>query len=158
MSQSNPIRLFVTHGWQELDDYSRVFEYLESAGNFFYRNTSTPDQPPSGGTEIARENLRAQINAAEVVIALTSFHDQQADLAIFEMNYAQSAKKPVVLMKPFGARKEVPKLLVDRATEVIDWEKRAIVDAIRRLARQENTARYDTIEFNPDDFKDFKVD
>jgi len=32
------------------------------------------------------------------------------------------------------------------------------VDAIRRLARHENTARYDTIEFNPEDFKDFKLD
>ena len=26
----NPIRLFVTHSWDENDDYSRVFEYLEA--------------------------------------------------------------------------------------------------------------------------------
>ena len=45
MSQANPIRLFVTHAWELSDDYLRVFEYLESARNFFYRNYSTPDKP-----------------------------------------------------------------------------------------------------------------
>ena len=42
MSQANPIRLFVTHIWEDSDDYLRVFEYLESARNFFYRNTARP--------------------------------------------------------------------------------------------------------------------
>jgi len=41
MSQANPLRLFVTHAWEMSDDYLRVFEYLESAQNFFYRNFST---------------------------------------------------------------------------------------------------------------------
>ena len=47
MSQANPIRLFITHAWETSDDYLRVFEYLESAQNFFYRNYSTPDKPAS---------------------------------------------------------------------------------------------------------------
>jgi hypothetical protein len=46
-------------------------------------------------------------------------------------------------------------LLAERADEQVGWEGRGLVDAIKRLARQENTARYDTIEFNPEDFKDF---
>jgi hypothetical protein len=158
MSQQNPFRLFVTHCWKDSDDYQRVFEYLESAKNFYYRNTSTPDKPPAGDTEIAREDLRKQINAAEIVIALTSLHAEQPDLTIFQMNYGQSIRKPVLLIKPFGARKEVPKLLTDRADEVVDWEERGLVDAIRRLTRHENTARYDTIEFNAEEFKDFKLD
>ena len=49
MSQANPLRLFVTHAWETSDDYLRVFEYLESARNFFYRNYSTPDQPAGRG-------------------------------------------------------------------------------------------------------------
>ncbi|MBK9253180.1 MAG: hypothetical protein IPM70_15515 [Proteobacteria bacterium] len=67
MSQKNPIRVFVTHNWHDTDDYLRLFEYLESANNFFYRNTSTPDKlPPKVDTETVREDLRKQINAAEV--------------------------------------------------------------------------------------------
>jgi len=38
----NPIRLFVTHAWLENDDYTRVFEYLEASGTFYYLNTSQP--------------------------------------------------------------------------------------------------------------------
>jgi hypothetical protein len=159
MSQQAPIRVFVTHCWQESDDYSRVFEYLESARNFFYRNTGTPDKPPaSGDTEAVREDLRKQIGAAEIVVALASMYPQQPDLTIFQMNYAQSQKKPVLLLRPFGSQQALPKLLTDRSDDTIDWEERGMVDAIRRLARHENTARYDTIEFNPDDFRDFKLD
>lgn len=158
MSQQNPIRVFVTHHWQNADDYLRVFEYLESARNFFYRNTSTPDKAPGAGTEAVREDLRKQINGAEVVIALASMFSEQPDLTIFQMNYGQSQKKPVLLLPPFGSRAELPKLLTDRADETGHWDERALVDAIRRLARQENTARYDTIEFNPDEFRDFKLD
>jgi hypothetical protein len=159
MSQQDPIRVFVTHCWHDSDDYTRVFEYLESVSNFFYRNTGTPDAPPtSGDTEVVREQLRKQINAAEVVVALADLYSTQPDLTIFQMNYAQTQKKPVLLLRPFGSRQELPKLLLDRADETIEWEKRSMVDAIRRLARHENTVRFETVDFNPDDFKDFKLD
>jgi hypothetical protein len=55
MSQQNPIRLFVTHAWQDSDDYLRLFEFLESARNFFYKNTGTPEQKPAGDTDSQRE-------------------------------------------------------------------------------------------------------
>ena len=47
MSQNNPIRLFVTHAWETSDEYLRIFEYLESARNFFYKNLSAPDKAPA---------------------------------------------------------------------------------------------------------------
>jgi nucleoside 2-deoxyribosyltransferase len=159
MSQQAPIRVFVTHAWQDSDDYSRLFEYLESARNFFYRNTGTPDKPPaSGTTEVVRDDLRRQIDAAEIVIALASLHAVQPDLTIFQLNYAKSQRKPVLLLRPFGSKQELSKLLTERADETSEWEERGLVDAVRRLARHENTVRFDTIEFNPEDFRDFKLD
>ncbi|MEO6186805.1 MAG: hypothetical protein ABIP38_10600, partial [Steroidobacteraceae bacterium] len=92
------------------------------------------------------------------VIALAGLHADQPDLTIFQMNYAQSQKKPVLLLPPFGSRADVSKLLTDRADESTGWEKRGLIDAIKRLARHENTARYDTIEFNAEEFKNFKLD
>ena len=66
MSQNNPIRLFVTHAWDTSDEYLRIFEYLESSRNFFYKNLSAPDKaPPGGGKEADREELRRQIAQAE---------------------------------------------------------------------------------------------
>ncbi len=150
MSQSDPLRLFVTHAWENSDDYLRVFEYLESARNFFYKNFSTPEHRPSGDREALREDLRRQIAPAEAVIALSSLYDTHQDLLTFQLLFAQASHKPVVLMKPFGARGEVPKTILDLANEVAEWDERALVDAVRRQARHEDTQRFDTIEFKLD--------
>ena len=150
MSQANPVRIFVTHTWEDSDDYLRVFEYLESARHFFYRNSSTPDRRPPGDKEALKEDLRRQIAPAEAVVGLSSLFDRHQDLLTFQLLYAKASDKPVVLMKPFGSRKEVPKTILDLADEVVDWDERALVDAIRRQARHEDTTRWDTIEFKLD--------
>ena len=150
MSQANPIRLFVTHLWVPADDYLRVFEYLESSRNFFYKNFSDPDRRPAGDREAQKQQLRTQISPVEVVIGLSSLFAQDQDLLTFELLYAQASQKPVVLLKPFGSGKAVPKELADLADEVVDWDERALVDAIRRQARHEDTTRWDTIEFKLD--------
>jgi predicted aldo/keto reductase-like oxidoreductase len=150
MSQANPVRLFVTHLWENSDDYLRVFEYLESSRNFFYRNFSTPDHPPAGDREALRESLRQQISPVEVVVGLTSLFEKNQDLLTFELLYAQASNKPVVVMKPFGSQQPIPKAIADLADEIVDWDERALVDALRRQARQEDTARFDMIEFKLD--------
>ncbi|MET0282536.1 MAG: hypothetical protein ABW278_15620 [Steroidobacteraceae bacterium] len=159
MSQENPYRVFVTHNWHDSDDYSRLFEFLESARNFYYRNSSTPDAPPAAtDTESVRNDLRKQIDAAEIVVALASLHPVSPDLTIFQMNYAQSQKKPVLLLGYFGVRQELPKVLLERSDENVQWDERGIIDAIKRLSRHEQTARFEMVEFDPDEFKDFKRD
>jgi hypothetical protein len=150
MSQSNPIRLFVTHLWERSDDFLRVFEYLESARNFYYRSTSTADQRPVGDKEALKEDLRRQIAPAEAVIGLTSLYERDRDLLSFQLLYAQACQKPVVLMKRFGEDRPVPKALTDLASEIVEWDERALVDAVRRQARHEDTTRWDTIEFKLD--------
>ncbi|HEY4749025.1 MAG TPA: hypothetical protein VIH60_01420 [Steroidobacteraceae bacterium] len=147
MSQANPLRLFVTHAWEASDEYLRVFEYLESAKNFFYRNYSTPDRSPAGDMEARREDLRRQIAPAEVIIALSSLLDTNESLLMFQLLFAQASSKPIVLMKPFGTQRDLPKALLQAANEIVDWDERALVDALRRQARHEDTTRFDTIEF-----------
>ncbi len=151
MSQSNPIKLFVCHAWQEEDDYLRVFEYLESDSNFYYQNFSAPDRiPSSGDKEAVREELRKQIGPTEVVIALASLARKHSDLLLFQLNFAKACDKPVVLLENYGVKEPVPKNLRDLADEAIEWDKRSLIDAIRRQARHEETTRWDTIEFKLD--------
>ncbi|MEJ0006921.1 MAG: hypothetical protein WDM77_11285 [Steroidobacteraceae bacterium] len=150
MSQANPFRLFVTHGWDNSEDYLRVFEYLESSNNFFYRNCSTPDRMPAGDMEVLRESLRKQIAPAEVVIAVASLDESHHDLLQFQMVFAQACNKPLVLMKNFGGDVPVPKAMAQVAAEIVDWDGRALVDAIKRQARHEETNRWETIEFKLD--------
>ena len=151
MSQNNPIRVFVTHAWDTSDDYLRIFEYLESARNFFYKNLSAPDKAPSaGGKEGEREELRKQIAQAECVIALPGLYRQQSELLLFEMTFAKASDKPVILMKPFGANAVLPTAITSLSDEIIEWDGRALVDAVKKQARHEESHRWDTIEFKLD--------
>jgi hypothetical protein len=151
MSQNNPIRVFVTHAWESSDEYLRIFEYLESSRNFFYKNLSAPDKaPPAGGKEADREELRKQIAQAEAVIALPGLYRQDSELMLFEMTFAKASDKPVILMKPFGANAVLPKAITELSDQIVEWDGRALVDAIKAQARHEESNRWDTIEFKLD--------
>ena len=150
MSQNNPIRVFVTHAWEASDEYLRVFEFLESARNFFYKNLSAPDKAPSGGKEADREELRRQIGQAECVIALPGLYRQQSELMLFEMTFAKASDKPVILMRPFGANQVLPTAITSMSDQIVEWDGRALVDAIKSQARHEESNRWDTIEFKLD--------
>ncbi|MGD2167519.1 MAG: hypothetical protein PVF63_05385 [Gammaproteobacteria bacterium] len=148
MSQENPLRIFVTHCFSENDDYLRVFEFLESSPNFFYKNFSNPEaMPTGGGAEAIKEELRKQIQLAEVVIVLTSVYDQHRDLLMFMLNAAQANDKPLVAMEIYGQVTEVPEEIRSRCNAVAPWNERMMIDVLLREARHEATNRWETIEF-----------
>ena len=147
MSETNPYRIFVTHLWAEDEDYLRVFEFLEDVPNFFYRNVANPDAPPAANAEGARELLRAQIGQTEVVIALAAQYTRDAAALQFQLVLAAATKKRIILMRPFGSNQVLPKALTQHAQEILDWDKRALVAAIRRLTRGEGGPQWDTVEF-----------
>ena len=148
MSQENPLRIFVTHCFSENDDYHRVFEFLESSPNFFYKNCSNPDaMPDGGGTGSIKDALRAQIQLAEVVIVLPSVYEQHRDLLMFQLNAAQANEKPLIAMEIYGQVTDIPKDITDRVKTVAPWNERMMIDALLREGRHENTNRWEVIEF-----------
>jgi hypothetical protein len=148
--QKNPIRLFVCHAWIEDDDYLRVFEYLESADKFFYRNTSTPGKRPQGDKEVLREDLRRQITEAEVVIVPAALYRRHMDWVEFQLHCAKAFDKPIVVLEPFGSHDTLAPAVLELGDEVVPWDLRQLVDAIKRQARHEETTRFDVIEFKLD--------
>ena len=148
MSESNPIRVFVTHAFQETDDYLRVFEFIESVDRFFYLNVSKPDNVPgTGGIEAIKEELIAQIKECETVIVLPSLYEEKENMARFLMDAADVNDKPMIAIRSFGGVAETPAAVIERVKEHIEWNDREIVDALRRQARGEDTARWETIDF-----------
>jgi hypothetical protein len=151
MSQRNPIRVFVTHCFEEGDDYLRVLEYLESARNFYYKNCSLPEGKPTlASPDALREELRKQMAPCEVIVALAGLYQSQPDLFLFELNCAKANDKPVVLLPLFGGDHPKLKVLAGLVDEMVAWDERALVDAVKRQARHEDTTRWDTIEFKID--------
>ena len=148
MSAQNPIRVYVTHSFASHSDYHRVFEYLEAVPNFFYRNCSVPDHPPTmGGKEGLKEEYRTQMKTAEVVIVPSSMYIENEFWTSYQMDVAQASNLPLVAMEPFGVSVKVPPELAKRAAVVVSWNERLIVDAVRKQARHEDTQRWDTVEF-----------
>lgn len=149
-SPANPIRLFISHSWQENEDYTRVFEYLEAPGTFYYRNTSQPNAKAPIDKESQREDLRRQIAPCEVVVVVPIAYKSAPELVLFEMNFAKAAGRPIVAMENFGSTDPLPKAIKDLADEICGWNERDLIDALRRQARHEDTTRWDTIEFKLD--------
>ena len=147
MSERNPVKLFVSHAWEDDADYHRVFEYLESTANFYYLNLSDPEQRPPGDEEACKEVMRAQIRDAEAVILLTSMYDTHRRWIDFQMHAAKAFDKPIIAMEPFGGVIKTPQDICELADEVVEWNERSMVDAILRQARHEDTQRWEVIDF-----------
>ncbi len=148
MSESKPIRVFVTHAFSESDDYLRLFEFLEGVDSFYYLNVSLPEEAPkTGGMQEIKDILIQQIKAAEAVFVLASLFETQPDLVNFMMDGADAAGKPIIVLRPFGGVTETPKELIERANEHIKWDAREMVDSLKRQARLEDTSRWEVIDF-----------
>lgn len=148
MSESNPIRVFATHNFNESDDYLRVFEFLESVDRFYYINISQPENlPTTGGPQEIKDELIRQIKESEAVVVLASAWEQNADQVNFMMDVAEANGKGMIVIKPFGGVQETPPELVARCAEHVEWNDREMVDALRRQARGEDTARWEVLDF-----------
>ena len=148
MFEDNPIRVFATHNFQETDDYLRVFEFLESVDRFYYLNVSRPENlPTTGGAQEVRDELIRQIKEAEAMFVLASAWEQNHDQVNFMMDVAEANKIGMIVIKPFGGMHETPPELVQRCAEHIEWNDREMVDALKRQARGEETARWEVLDF-----------
>lgn len=147
MSESNPIRVFVTHAFDESENYLRVFEFLESVDRFYYLNMSRPDASPEGGMDAVKEQLLAQIKSAEVVFVMPDLYHGQPAMVNFMMDAADANNIPMIVIQPFGQLGDTPPELIARCQEHIAWNARALADALKRQARHKEARRYDSIDF-----------
>lgn len=149
ITQQNPARVFVSHAFAQADDYDRVFEYLESSHNFYYRNCSNPELRVTD-RDAMKDELRKQISISEVVIVPSGLYRQHQELIDFQLNCASGLDKPIIVLESFGVKQKLPVQLEALSDEIVEWNERSIADAIRRQARHEDTARWDVIDFKLD--------
>lgn len=148
MSESNPIRMYVSHLFREDAEYLRVFEFLQSMDRFYYLNVSKPERiPQSGGLDAIKDEYIAQIKQAEATIVLPEHFVENSELVTFQMDVADANDKPIIAIRPFGGLLSTPPEVESRSKEHVEWNDREIADALRRQARHEDTARWDVIDF-----------
>lgn len=148
MSENNPIRVFVTHVFEESDDYLRVFEFLESVDRFYYVNVSKPENiPAEGGVEAIKDELIEQIKAAEAFVVVAGAYEKKGELVNYMMDVAEANNIGMIAIRPFGGLSETPQSIVERVNEHVEWNAREMVDAIKRQGRGEETARWEVLDF-----------
>jgi hypothetical protein len=148
VSEKNPIKVFVTHTFEESDDYLRVFEFLESVDRFYYLNVAKPENMPSeGGLEAVKDELIQQIKAAEAFVVIADVYASKPDLVNYMMDVAEANGIGMIAIKPFGGVAESAPEVVQRVQEHVEWNDRQLVDAIKRQGRGEDTARWEVIDF-----------
>ena len=148
MSENNPMQVFVTHVFEESDDYLRVFEFLESVDRFYYVNVSKPENiPTEGGLDAIKTELIQQIKAAEAVVIIADVYEKESDLVNYMMDVAEANNIRMIAIQPYGGLTESAPMVVERVKENVEWNAREMVDAIRRQARGEDTARWEVIDF-----------
>ncbi len=148
MSESNPIRVFATHTFEETDDYLRVFEFLESADRFYYLNISKPENMPDAiDPQAIKDELIAQIKLAEAMFVIPSLFEANPDMVRFMMDAADINNVGKIVVRPFGGMTETPPELVERCQEHVEWNDREMVDALKRQARGEDTSRWEVLDF-----------
>ena len=148
MSEKNPIKVFVTHAFQETDDYLRVFEFLESVERFFYLNVSKPENlPEQGGVDALKDELIQQIKSSEAVVVVADVFATQPDLTSYMMDVAEANNIGMIAIKPFGGVEEIAPEVANRVQGVIDWNDRELVDSIKYQARGEEPARWEVVDF-----------
>jgi hypothetical protein len=148
VSEKNPIRVFVTHAFSESDDYLRVFEFLESVDRFFYINVSKPENvPAAGGAEAIKDELIKQIKGAEAFVVIADALEAQGDLVRYMMDVAEANDIGMMSIHPFGGVADTPPDVVERVTDDLEWNARTIVDTITYLARGQETARWEVVDF-----------
>lgn len=148
MSETNPIRVFATHNFDESDDYLRIFEFLESVDRFYYVNVSKPENlPTTGGAQAIKDEYIRQVKEAEAMFVLPSAWERNNSTVKFMMDVAEANNIGMIVIKPFGGLQETPPELIQRCAEHIEWNDREMVDALKRQARNEDTARWEVIDF-----------
>ena len=149
MTEDRPYQIYATHLWQLDDDYLRLFDYLGDIDNFYYVNHSDPEHEPEGDPLAAREAIKEQIEASELVIVLATQYLANPEMIELQMTTAKRHGKPILAVEPFGPD-DVPEKIKQMSDHVVEWYARKIVDGIKMLARGEEAHRYDTIDWPGD--------
>ncbi|RLA28184.1 MAG: hypothetical protein DRR11_17105, partial [Gammaproteobacteria bacterium] len=61
-----------------------------------------------------------------------------------------ASNKPILGIQAFGATVAIDKAVLERCDDVVEWNERTIISAIKRLARDEDTAQWESLEFTLD--------
>ena len=131
--------LFISHSWRYSSPYERLVQLLRDQPRFQFRNYSVPKDNPIhiiGRDSQLRAAIRDKMSPCRVVIILAGVYATSSKWINAEIDLAKVGfehPKPIIAVEPWGSEKtSVP--VKNAANEIVGWNTRSIVNAIRRLS------------------------
>ena len=132
--------LFISHSWSYHEEYDRLEELLRQAPRFEFKNYSVSKDDPihnAGSDRELREAIENQIKYASVVLILASVYVAYSKWINKEIDIAKKLGKPIVAVEKWDSERS-SEAVKEAANETVKWNIQSIVDAIRRLARDDS--------------------
>ena len=108
---------------------------LKSKPYFDWNNYSVPVQKAFERMSRAelKDQLRKQIRPVNCVIIIGGMWTNHSDWIQFEMDFANKVGKPVLGVKPRGA-KVMPAAVVEGSDLIVNWTWNSVVTGIRKIS------------------------
>ena len=130
-------RLFISHSWAYGDAYAKLVSFFDEHPNFLWEDYSVPrDDPVHNATNDKQlyDAIKSKIQPVNCVVILAGVYSTYSKWINKEIEISKSVfSKPVIAVEPLGAER-TSKIVKDNADEIVKWQSRLIVDAIRKHA------------------------
>ena len=131
------LRLFISHSWKYSGEYERLGNLFNAQGferGISYFDHSVPINDPihTNGTDMQLENaIDAKIKGINCMIIMAGMYSNDSKWISKEIKLAQKYKKPIIAVEPFASQR-TSQYVKDAASEVVSWNGKSIVSAIKR--------------------------
>ncbi|SEV94672.1 TIR domain-containing protein [Natrinema salifodinae] len=128
-------RVFISHSWTYENHFTEVKEFLDDAYGFEYFDHSVSSDNPIDAQlpNHLRKKIRDQMRSTSVVLVLAGMYVAHSDWIQEEIEMANEMEKPMIGVIP-AENDRVPALVQEHATELVEADGTAILNAIEQHA------------------------
>lgn len=134
---SKQYNIFISHSWNYDGHYQKIVEMLKKEGLDF-KDYSVPKDDPlhtNGTDKELYEAIKRKISPCSVVIIMAGVYSSYSKWIDKEIKISKeeftSAKK-IIAVEPWASIK-TSKKVKDNADEIVKWQAKSIVNAIKKL-------------------------
>ena len=135
---SKTYNLFISHSWNYSDAYEKLLNLLDKDTSFSYKNYSVPKDDPvhtNGTDKELYQAIKEQMSHASVVLIMAGVYSTYSKWINKEIKIAQEEfnnPKPIIAIEPWAST-NTSTVMKDAADEIVRWNSKSIIDAIKEL-------------------------
>jgi hypothetical protein len=134
MSHEKIVRIFISHSWDDDEEYIGLIKLLQKIKLFNFYNYSVPEQDPliaDSDKELMQE-LCDQLRGCHVLLVIANMCPSYSEWIQKEVLIARVYGKPVLGVVPRG-QKRISAFVREYSDFLVRWNSKSIAKAILRL-------------------------